>query len=290
MKALDYEIGKVGLGERGYPKLLNELKSPPAELYYRGDLGVLRRKTVAVVGSRKMSRYGREATERLVAGLVKEGVVTISGFMYGVDTEAHRRTIEYGGKTVAVFGCGLDTIYPPENEKLYGEILAGGGLVLSEYEPAAKPHLWKFPQRNRIVAVLAKLGVVVVEAGEKSGSLITAGLAREMGRQVYAVPGQITSAASRGTNGLIAAGEAKLVTGAEDLVGKTIKRKSREQELGLAGIEKRIWEELASEALSADEIAAQLGEGVVEVGMTLSMMGIKGILSESGGKFYRVEG
>jgi DNA processing protein len=193
--------------------------------------------------------------------------------------------VEYGGRTVAVFGCGLDVIYPPENDKLYEKILTGGGLVLSEYSPWAKPHLWKFPQRNRIVAGLASLGVLVIEAGEKSGSLITVELAEGQGKKIFALPGQVTSPVSRGTNVLIRDGRAKLVMGVEDILPHFAKA-SRGEEISLEGIEKEIWETLAIEALNTDEIAVTIGKSVVEVGTTLSLMGIKGLVSESGGKWY----
>ena len=173
-------------------------------LHFRGvDPHKINKKSIAIVGSRRMTRYGKEVVDRFVSEFVANGVTTISGFMYGVDTEVHQKTIDYGGKTIAVFGCGLNVIYPPENKKLYDQIIESGGSVVSEYEDDAKPHLWKFPQRNKIVASLASLGVLVIEAGEKSGSLITAGLAKKMGKKVYAVPGAITSSVSVGTNNLI---------------------------------------------------------------------------------------
>lgn len=281
-------VCKVELGEKNYPKLLTKLKDAPKKLYFRGNLDVLNQKTMAIVGSRKMTRYGREMTEKLVGDLVREDVVTISGFMYGVDTEVHTKTVEYGGKTVAVFGCGLDVIYPPENDKLYEKILEGGGLVLSEYSPAAKPHLWKFPQRNRIVVGLASLGVLVIEAGEKSGSLVTAELAEKQGKKVFALPGQVTSLVSTGTNALIRDGRAKLVMGVGDILEGRKKSKDREGEKKLTGLEREIWGALELEPLNSDEVAVVVGKSVVEVGATLSMMGIKGILSESGGKWYLV--
>src|SRR3989344_1792126 len=146
--------------------------------FYRGNWNEkIFKKSIAIVGSRRMTRYGREVIDKFVSAFVAEGVTTISGFMYGVDTEVHQKTVDYGGKTIAVFGCGLDVIYPAENEKLYKEIIKTGGSVVSEYEDNAKPHLWKFPQRNKIVVNLASLGVLVIEAGENSGSLVTAKIA-----------------------------------------------------------------------------------------------------------------
>jgi len=285
-----YPICEVSVGGVNYPKLLGKLSDAPKKLYYRGDLRTLKGRTIAIVGSRRMTRYGREMAEKLVADLVNEDVVTISGFMYGVDTEVHARTVEYGGKTVAVFGCGLDVIYPPENDKLYEQILKKGGLVLSEYSPKAKPHLWKFPQRNRIVAALASLGVLVIEAGEKSGSLITVELGEKMGKKIYALPGMVTSSVSRGTNGLIRDGRAKLVMEIVDILENSRAGRGDRLKLkkGLTELEKEIMESLNLEPLNTDEIAVAVGKSVVEVGSALSLMGIKGLVSESGGKWYLV--
>ncbi len=258
-------------------------------IYYRGiwEKNIFK-KSIAIVGSRSMTRYGKEAVDRFVSEFVTNGVTTISGFMYGVDTEVHQKTVDYGGRTVAVFGCGLDVIYPPENEKLYSQILANKGLVVSEYEPDAKPHLWKFPQRNKIVAGLASLGVLVVEAGEKSGSLITAGLAKKMGKKVYAVPGSITSRLSVGCNNLIKSGEAMMVTSANDILrikSSHFAKASRDRP-NLNGLEDKIYETLQLEPMGIDEIAAKIESNIVEIGSVLSIMSLKGLLTESGGKYY----
>jgi len=262
-------------------------------VYYRGNWDEkIFKKSIAIVGSRRMTRYGKDAVDKFVSGFVAAGVATISGFMYGVDTEVHQKTVDYGGVTVAVFGCGLDVIYPPENEKLYAQILENNGLVISEYEPSAKPHLWKFPQRNKIVAGLAGLGVLVIEAGEKSGALITAGLARKMGKKVYAVPGPINSEVSIGTNNLIKHGEAIMVTEPKDIIKirssfalSTSLRASRDKpEMNILELE--IYKTLQTEPLDIDEIAAKIGGNIAEVGSTLSVMSLKGIITESGGKYY----
>lgn len=234
-----------------------------------------------------MTRYGKEAVDRFVSSFAANGVTTISGFMYGVDTEVHQKTVEYGGKTIAVFGCGLDVIYPPENEKLYEQILETEGLVVSEYEPSAKPHLWKFPQRNKIVASLASLGVLVIEAGEASGSLITARLAKKMGKKVFAIPGPITSITSEGTNMLIKKREAIMVTDPNDIIKDLRPRASESQmNIDLSGLESKIYQALRIEPLEIDEISQKIDEDVVETGSALSIMGIKGLVTESGGKYY----
>lgn len=289
MSYADYPIHKLTLSDNAYTRSLKQIKNPPKQLYYRGNLDCLRNKSIAIVGSRKMTRYGKEVTGQFVADFVSAKITTISGFMYGVDTIVHQKTVEFAGNTVAVFGCGLDYIYPSENEKLYEQILDNNGLVLSEYEPSAKAHLWKYPQRNRIVAGLASLGVLVVEAGMKSGSLITASLALEMNKSLYAVPGPINSSTSAGTNMLIKTGQAKLVTNSSDILGKLKKKKARitaEPSPDLNKTEQQIWDKLNSEPCSIDELSAALGISVVELSQIITQMSLKGVIAESAGKYY----
>ena len=262
-------------------------------LHFRGqDPYKINKKSIAIVGSRRMTRYGREVVDKFVSDFVLNGTTTISGFMYGVDTEVHQKTVDYGGHTIAVFGCGLDVIYPPENEKLYKEIIKTGGSVVSEYEDNAKPHLWKFPQRNKIVAGLASLGVLVIEAGEGSGSLVTAKIAKKMGKKVWAVPGPINSSVSVGCNELIKSGDAQMATSVADILKiENLKLKIRDEKntnINMLGLESKIYEFLKVEPSEIDEIAQKLGEGVVEIGSTLSIMGIKGMVTESGGKYFLV--
>lgn len=269
MKISDFEIKKEG------------------KYFYRGNWGEkLFKKSIAIVGSRMMTRYGGEVVDKFTADFVANKVTTISGFMYGVDTEVAQKTVEYGGHHIAVLGCGLDCFYPSENEKLYLQILESGGLIISEYEPNAQPHLWKFPQRNKVVVKLSTLGVLVIEAGEGSGSLITAKIAIKSGKDVYAVPGPITSKVSIGTNELIKKGNAKLVT----CVGDIIKIRSTKSEtlnnIELSKQEQKIFKLLQNEPLDVDEISQKIGESVIEIGSTLSLMGIKNLVTESGGKYY----
>ncbi|HUS60336.1 MAG TPA: DNA-processing protein DprA [Nevskiaceae bacterium] len=219
----DYPIQKLDFKHKNYPEILKEIKNPPKTLFFRGNLGQkIFKKSLSVVGTRRMTSYGKMAVDKLISGLVPQKVTIISGFMYGIDSEAHQRCLEYGGITVAVLGSGLNVVYPPENHKLYQQILKSEGAVISEYPPETKPQLWTFPQRNRIVAGLASLGVLIIEAGERSGSLITARLAREQGKKVFAVPGPITSSVSAGTNLLIKNHLAKMILEPEDILGKKI--------------------------------------------------------------------
>lgn len=276
-------------GDKNYPKSLAKIKKSPKQIYYRGSFDKdLFARSVAIVGSRRITRYGKDVVERFVSAFVANKITTISGFMYGVDTEVHQKTVEYGGKTVAVFGCGLDVVYPPENEKLYSQILENGGAVISEYQPKAKPHLWKFPQRNRIVAGLASLGVLIIEAGEKSGSLITAKLAKQMGKKVYGVPGSIFSPVSVGCNNLIKIGHAVPVTEPSDIlkIKTSHSAKATADKPKMNILELEIYKILEVEPLTVDEIAAKIGGNIIEVGSTLSVMSLRGLLTESGGKYY----
>jgi len=287
MKWSDYEIKTTTSDKKNYPKILREIKNYPEKLFYRGNLDQkLFEKSLAVVGTRRITRYGKMVIEKFIPFLVKEKITIISGFMYGVDTEAHQKCLEYGGKTVAVLGGGLNIIYPPENERLYEKILENGGLIISEYEPDFKPQLWTFPQRNRIVAGLSSLGVLVIEAGEKSGALITANLARQQGKKVFAVPGPITSSVSAGTNFLIKTHQAKMVTTPEEILGKKIENPSLFSLQELSPLEQKIYQALETEPLTADEIAKTVGQNIVEVGKTLSLLSLKGLISEFAGKYY----
>ncbi len=191
---------KVAPGDEGYPLQLRELPDPPA-LYVRGAVRREDALAVAIVGSRRATPYGLSVAERLAGDLAARGVTIVSGLARGVDSAAHRGALAAGGRTLAVLGGGLDRVYPPENRALAAAIVERGA-VLSQFPPGTPPLAHHFPERNRVIAGLG-LGTIVVEAGESSGALITAGLAGELGRLVLAVPGPITSEMSRGTNGLV---------------------------------------------------------------------------------------
>jgi len=208
---------QIPLGDTAYPANLREIHAPPARLYVRGTLAEDDALAVAIVGSRAATPYGVAVAERLAADLAARGVTVVSGLARGIDSAAHRGALRAGGRTIAVLGSGVDVIYPPENRRLAGDIEASGALV-SQFEPGTPPLAGYFPARNRVIAGLS-LAVLVVEAAEKSGSLITAGLAAEMGREVLAVPGPLTSPQSVGAHRLIQDGAA-LIQGWEDVVGQ----------------------------------------------------------------------
>lgn len=271
-----------------WPEGLNKIKPAIKKIYYRGEwTDEVFNKSLAIVGSRRMTRYGREMTEKLVIDLVANGVTIVSGFMYGVDSQAHRKTIEFGGKTVAVLGGGLNFLTPAENDDLYSQILESGGLVISEYEADFRPSLWTFPQRNRIVAGLVSIGVVVVEASLKSGSLITARLARNQGKKVWAIPGMINLDTSKGTNYLIKNSLATILTETEDIVN--LDRKAVQEnlfDLGLEKIEMEVVKKLKTEASTIDELTRELDREVGEVSAAISNLTLKGLVEEEAGKIF----
>lgn len=286
MNYADFEIKKVVFGAEDYPRNLTRISKPPKQIYYRGTLGSeILRKTIAIVGTRMITNYGKQVVDEFVSSFVASGITTVSGFMYGVDTEVHSKTIEYGGRTVSVFGNGLDYIYPSENDKLYTRILESSGVVISEYKKDFKPQLWTYPARNRIVAGLATIGVLVIEADLDSGSMITASLAKAQGKKVWAIPGSITSKVSLGTNFLIKSGEAIMATSPSDILGKGIK-KQRENKLELNDLETEIYAILERENLTIDEISLKLKKDIVDISSCLTMMGLKGMVNEVAGKFY----
>ena len=286
-----FPIKKITKGQKNYPRFFLALENPPESIYYRGSLAIINKgRSIAIVGSRKMTRYGAQVIDQFVAAFVSEGIATISGFMYGVDTEVHRKTVEYGGITVAVMGGGIDEPYPADNNDLYTDIVQKNGAVISEYEPKSKPKLWMYPQRNRIVASLATLGVLVIEAGEESGSLITVEYAKKLNKNIFAIPGPITSAVSRGTNMLIKKGIAKIVTKPEDIIGVSQKPdvKTQERMNNLNSIEKKIYFLLKNDEMTIDEIAVKLRENAAVVSAIVSMLSLRGLVSEAGGRYFVV--
>jgi len=287
LKISHIPIIEITPDSREWPELLNQLKDPPKQLYYRGTWdAALFEKSLAVVGSRRMTGYGQRVLEMLIPSLVAEGVTIISGFMYGVDTKAHQECLDCGGKTVAVLGGGLDVLYPPENEKLYEQIVGAHCLIISEYPPDQQPQLWTFPRRNRIVAGLSSLGVLIIEAGEKSGSLITAELARKLKKPVFAVPGPITSSACAGTNKLIKEGRAKMVLNTGDIVSSQGLPLRTQEEALKNPAESNILDLLAAEPLTTDEIAHKLSLNIIEISQILTIMAIKNTIEEENGKYY----
>ncbi|HEX6161985.1 MAG TPA: DNA-processing protein DprA [Vicinamibacterales bacterium] len=239
----------IHLGTEDYPQLLREIADPPACLWTRGDLAALSALGVAIVGARAASHEGLTAAYEIAFDLSRAGIVVISGLARGVDSAAHRGALDAGGRTIAVLGTGIDVVYPAENTELANKITERG-LLVTEFPLKSPPEDWHFPRRNRIISGLSKV-VVVVEAREKSGSLITARLAADQGRDVMAVPGSVVGGRNRGANALLKDG-AKLVESAVDIL----------QELGVepAGLARRSANGESRQVVefTVDEIAAQL--------------------------------
>lgn len=214
-RLLRLRVGVLRLVDAEYPRLLREISQPPPVLYIRGRLTTEDEWALAVVGTRRVSAYGRQVTERLASELAAQRITVISGLARGIDTFAHKAALEAGGRTIAVLGCGPDLVYPPDNAKLAARILEQGALV-TEFPPSTQPEAGNFPARNRLISGLS-LGVLVAEAPEQSGALITTRFAAEQGRDVFAVPGNITNRGSVGANRLIQDG-AKLVLTTDDIL------------------------------------------------------------------------
>ncbi|MCX8011837.1 MAG: DNA-processing protein DprA, partial [Desulfobacterota bacterium] len=210
-----YGVKLLTITDENFPENLKQIYDPPPFLYVRGEIKKEDNLAIAIVGSRNASSYGRSITKKLARALTERGFTVISGLARGIDTFAHKGALEIGGRTIAVLGSGIDIIYPRENKILAEEIISSGALV-TEFPFGTKPEATNFPSRNRIISGLS-LGTVIVEASFRSGSLITARLALEQGREVFAVPGNIDSPGSKGTNRLIKEG-AKLVVDAEDII------------------------------------------------------------------------
>lgn len=285
-KLTNNEIDIISITDENYPVWLKEIHNPPFLLYVKGELRQEDGNAIAIVGSRKCSSYGRGATNEIASGLAKAGFAIISGLAYGIDSEAHRAALNAGGRTIAVLGNGLDQVYPAENENLAKEITKNGALI-SEY-PIGMPGLVQnFPARNRIISGLSK-GVVVAEAGEKSGTIHTANFALEQNRQVYAVPGPIYSTLSAGPNRLLKMG-AKAVTCAQDILEDFgIEEKISAPAVAENDDEKLIFEILKPCPKHVDEIAREAKEPVYEISQILSLMEIKGKLKHLGGMVYTI--
>ena len=212
------EIRRIGRRDPAFSSWLGAIHDPPAQLFLRGsaDASLLSRPAIAIVGARACSSYGRTVARSLAHDVAAAGLVVVSGMARGIDGEAHRGALDAGGRTIAVLGCGIDRDYPAAHTELARRIADSGGLVVSEYEPGVEPAPWRFPARNRIIAGLGR-ATLVVEARERSGALITADFALDEGRDVLAVPGEITSSLSAGTNALIKLGATPVGSAADVL-------------------------------------------------------------------------
>ena len=288
--------GVIKIDDPRYPKLLRKINDPPKQLYYKGNYDEsIFENCLAVVGSRRMTTYGKQIAERLVSEIASREITIVSGFMYGIDATAHRAAVDVGAKTVAVMPCGIELVHPEYQVKLYDEILENNGLIISEYNGNLLPTNWTYPRRNRLVAGLSK-AVMVVEAGEKSGSLITANFARKFKRKIFAVPGPLTSILSKGIMQLIREG-AGVVTGADDVLeffGGSLKevrplenfKEANRGRTSTNSLENRIIQQLEKEPMEIDLLSRSLGVAISETGKILSIMELRGLVFMENGKYF----
>lgn len=283
-------IERITPGMPQYPSILKEIKGYPTELFCIGDIGLLKERCVAVVGSRSTTGYGRAMAVRIAREAAGAGLVIVSGMARGIDTCAHRGALDAQGKTIAVLGCGIDVCYPRENSALKEEI-EKRGLIISEYPPETKPEKYFFPQRNRIISGLSEL-TVVVQAGNRSGALITAELAAEQGREVCAVPGNIDSPYNMGNNKLIREG-AFPVIGIKDIpehMGVLRVERASAEKL-LSSTEMKIYSMLEKHGeMSLDEICRILSKPPSYVASIVTVMELKGIVFSDIGKIFIAKG
>jgi DNA processing protein len=274
--------------DENYPRRLKELEQPPPVLYSQGEIAADDEWSVAIVGTRRVSAYGRQVAEDIAGRLARNGLTIVSGLARGVDSIAHQAALNAGGRTIAVLGSGLDRIYPPENRHLAEQIIANGALV-SEYSPNTPPEGSNFPQRNRLISGFS-LAVIVIEAGIKSGALITAAFAADQGREVFAVPGNITSPGSMGTNRLIQNGAQPLLSAEQVLetleLSMVAEHRSARVALPSDALEAQLFETLGEEPLHIDEITNRTELPVEKVTATLALMELKGMVRQVGGMQY----
>ncbi len=273
-----------------YPSLLKEIDQPPPVLYRRGAFLAEDEWAVAIVGTRRVTAYGRQVAEEIASMLARNGLTVVSGLARGVDAIAHQAALDSGGRTIAVLGSGVDRIYPPEHKKL-AEQVAANGCILSDYAPGTPPDGQNFPPRNRIISGLSK-ATIVIEAGQKSGALITARFAVEQGREVFAVPGPIHALQSQGTNNLISQGAHPLLRPAEVLEILNLEMVQIQQQarrlIPADAVEARLLKLLSSEPVHVDEIQARSGLSIDKVSATLTLMELKGLVRQVGGMNYIV--
>jgi len=294
----DFELEKlerenikvITIKDKNYPKLLKEIYDPPALLYYKGNLKT-EKFAVGVVGTRKISQYGRQITPQIVKELALNGVTIVSGLALGIDALAHQATLEASGKTIAVLGSGLDqqNIYPADNRYLAQKIIASGGAVISEYPVGTLPLKLNFPHRNRIISGLT-LGILVIEAPDESGALITAKFALEQNREVFAVPGNIYNQNSIGTNNLIKSG-ARLVSQASDILEELNLTQAKEflatkEIIPGSKEEEELLKLLSREPIHIDKLIQESKLEASVVNSTLAIMEMKGQVRNLSGNNY----
>jgi DNA processing protein len=285
---LNQDITVLTLLDEGYPQLLKEIDQSPPVLYIKGKLSPADEFAVAMVGTRRISSYGQQITRDISLYLASHGLTVVSGLARGVDALAHQAALNGGGRTIAVLGSGVDVIYPPEHRQLADAIVENGAII-SDYPMGTKPEGINFPPRNRIISGLS-LATIVIEAGERSGALITAEFAVEQGRDVFAVPGNILSPSSRGTNRLIQNGAIPLVSPQDVMdvldLSQLNEVKTARQTLPADITEATILKVMDHNAVHVDEISQKISLPIEIVSAALTMMELKGLVQHVGGMHY----
>ena len=285
---LKKDVRVLTLLDEDYPRLLRDIDQSPPVIYLKGKLTPADEFAVAVVGTRRVTAYGQQITRDTSIFLAGHGLTIVSGLARGVDALAHQHALEAGGRTIAVLGSGVDIIYPPEHRRL-ADAIVENGAVISDYPLGTQPEGINFPPRNRIISGLS-LATIVVEAGERSGALITADFALEQGRDVFAVPGNVLSPASRGTNNLIQEGAYAMVSPQDVLDVLNLSQidaiKDARQALPADTTEAKILQVIDHEPIHVDEICHRVGLAVEKVSAALTMMELKGMVQHVGGMRY----
>lgn len=285
----EYHVKYVDIWDKSYPELLKRISDPPVVLFYRGEMKPTYRRSLAVVGTRTPSAYGKVMTAEIVRELVAQGITIVSGMARGIDAIAHHTAIQNGGETVAVLGCGVDRCYPVENRRIFQD-MQQQGAILSEYFLGTDPDAVNFPKRNRIISGMS-LGTLVVEAGDRSGALITALYALNQNREVFAIPGNINSPKSRGTNRLIKQG-AKLVQSVEDILEEISglahrqTRQPRPVPDNISELEKSILSALSNEPKHIDRLVMELEDSPAAILSGLLTLELLGLVQQLAGKMF----
>lgn len=284
-----HRINVLTIWDPSYPTLLKKTADPPLVLFYRGKLPEKMPPCLAVVGTRTPTQYGRTVTEKLVSELIHNGIAVVSGLARGIDTVAHQAALNHGGKTIAVLGCGLDYVYPPENRNIFQSI-AEKGIIFSEYFVGTGPDAVNFPRRNRIISGMS-LGVLIVEAGDKSGALITANYAVDQNREVFAIPGMITNPKSSGPHRLIQDG-AKLVRNVQDILDEIAPGLAQNQPAEkpipphLSSLDRSVLEKLSSDPKHIDRLVLELKESPAMILSSLLNLELTGLVRQLSGKMF----
>lgn len=283
-------IGFVTRFDDEYPDLLRETDGAPFVLFTRGNAALLKTFSLAIVGTRRPTHYGKKLASEFSAAFARAGITVVSGFARGIDACAHRACVDMGAPTVAVFGCGVDVCYPAEHRALYDGVLGAGGLFVSEYAPGSHPTPYRFPERNRIISGLCR-GVVLPEAAEKSGSLITANTAVEQGRDLFVIPGNVYSPESRGTNGLLRTMPHALTVSPEDVLDYyRIKQEpaKSEEPVQFDMSETLVLDCLHDGEKHFEELLAATGLSASELATVLVDLELAGALVQTGGNHYSI--